>query len=163
MIRHVAPQVGSARSAALHVVARSGAAIVEGAIVLAVFLTIVFALFDLGLAVLRENALAEAARRLAREAIVHGALSEPQRNAWGPAGYTGTAADDSEIADAIRPALITMNPADVSIDLNWPDDDNRTGDRVSVVVQCDHRTILPRVFGASTLELRGESTMRIEH
>ena len=49
---------------------RPGAALLEGTIVLAVFLTIIFAMFDIGLAVMRQNSLAEAARRLARTAIL---------------------------------------------------------------------------------------------
>ena len=142
---------------------RCGAALVEGTIVLAVFLTIVFALFDLGLAVMRENSLAEAARRLARAAIVHGDLAEPEQNSWGPARYSGTAADDTEYAEAIQLALVTIDPADVEIEITWPDNDNQTGDRVTVAVRYDHHTILPRVLGASTMELVGRSTMRIEH
>jgi hypothetical protein len=136
---------------------------VEGTIVLGVFLTAVFAMFDLGLAVMRENALAEAARRLARAAIVHGELAAPEFSPWGPAPYTGNASDDSEIADAIRPALVTLNPAGVTIDVNWPDGGNRTGDRVVVRLQYRHHTILPRLFGSGPLLLRGESTMRVEH
>ncbi|MFO1092919.1 MAG: TadE family protein [Planctomycetaceae bacterium] len=142
---------------------RYGAAVLEGVIVLTVFLTMVFALFDLGLAALRQNALAEGARRLAREAIVHGDLAGPQRTSWGPAQFTGTAADASEIGRAIRPALVTLNPADVQVQITWPDNDNSSGDRVSIRVACAHRTILPRLFGSSTLQLRAESTMRIDH
>lgn len=143
--------------------ARAGAALLEGTIVLAVFLTIIFAMFDLGLAVMRQNSLAEAARRLARTAIVHGDLAPPEHTAWGPDQYTGTAEADHEIADAVRAGLVTMNPADVSINVSWPDGDNRTSDRVVVSVEYSHRTILPSLFGGSSLQLRAESTMRIEH
>jgi hypothetical protein len=143
--------------------ARAGAALLEGTIVLAVFLTIIFAMFDLGLAVMRQNSLAEAARRLARTAIVHGDLAPPEHTAWGPLEYTGTADEDHEIADAVRAGLVTMNPADVSINVTWPDGDNRTSDRVIVAVEYPHRTILPYLFGGSALNLRAESTMRIEH
>lgn len=143
--------------------ARLGAALLEGTIVLAVFLTIIFAMFDLGLAVMRQNSLAEAARRLARAAIVHGDLAPPEHSAWGPVRYTATAADNHEIADAVRAGLVTMSAADVMIDVTWPDGDNRTGDRVVVAVEYPHRTILPSLFGGSSLELRAESTMHIEH
>jgi Flp pilus assembly protein TadG len=152
-----------AQRRARSIAARHGAAVLEGVIVLAVFLTMVFALFDLGLAVLRQNALAEGARRLAREAIVHGKLAEPQRTSWGPTQFSATAAANSDVARAIRPALVTLNPADVQVQVTWPDGDHRSGDRVSVVVRYAHRTILPRVFGSSTLQLHAESTMRIEH
>jgi len=143
--------------------ARTGVALLEGTIVLAVFLTIIFAMFDLGLAVMRQNSLAEAARRLARTAIVHGDLAPPEHAAWGPLPYSGTADDDHEIADAVRAGLVTMNPAEVSISVMWPDGDNRTSDRVIVAVEYAHRTILPSLLGGTSLELRAESTMRIEH
>lgn len=139
-----------------------GAALLEGTIVLLVFLAIVFAMFDLGVAVMRENTLAEAARRLAREAIVHGDLAPPERSSWGPGRYLGNAADNTEIADAVRPALVTLEPRNVAIDVAWPDGDNRTGDRITVVLEYSHRTILPGILGSS-LGLRGEATMRIEH
>jgi hypothetical protein len=142
---------------------RPGAALLEGTIVLAVFLTIIFAMFDLGLAVMRQNSLAEVARRLARTAIVHGDLAPPEHSSWGPLPYSGTADDDHEIADAVRAGLVTMNPADVSVSVTWPDGDNRTSDRVIVAVEYPHRTMLPSLFGSAPMNLRAESTMRIEH
>ena len=157
----------NARSAAMRpapaATARTGAALLEGTIVLAVFLTIIFAMFDLGLAVMRQNSLAEAARRLARTAIVHGDLAPPEHSSWGPLAYSGTADDDHEIADAVRAGLITMNPGEVSVSVTWPDGDNRTSDRVIVSVEYPHRTILPSLFGSASMNLRAESTMRIEH
>jgi Flp pilus assembly protein TadG len=142
---------------------RRGAAVVEGTIVLSVFLVIIFATCDLGLAVLRQNALAETARRVARAAIVRGEDSEPQLNDWGPSTYSNTAAHDSEIGATVRPALISMRPASVQVQLTWPDGDNATGQRVTARVSYDHDPILPFLFGGGPLALRGESTMRIEH
>lgn len=142
---------------------RRGVALVESSIVLTVFLVIIFAMFDLGLAVMRENTLAEAARRLAREAAIHGEKASPDRATWGPARHTATAAAGSEIAGAIRGSLVTLDPASVQIDITWPDADNRIGDRVTVVLTYQHHTTLPFLFGSGPLELRGESTMRIEH
>lgn len=143
--------------------ARSGAALLEGTIVLTVFLLIIFAMFDLGLAVMRQNSLAESARRLARTAIVHGDLATPEYTSWGPLQYSGNADDNHEIANSVRTGLITMNPADVAIEVTWPDGDNRSGDRVIVSIEYPHRTILPSLFGGSSLNLRAESTMRVEH
>ncbi len=142
---------------------RRGAALVEGTLVLGVFLVIIFAICDLGLAVLRQNALAAAARRLARSAIVHGDSAGPQLSEWGPATYVDTAAHASEPAAAVRPVLVTLNPANVSINVTWPDGGNRTGQRVTAVVTCQHAPILPFLFGSGPLQLRGDSTMRIEH
>jgi Flp pilus assembly protein TadG len=142
---------------------RRGAALVEGTLVLGVFLVIIFATCDLGLAVLRQNSLAAAARRLARAAIVHGDNAGPQLSEWGPAAYVQTAAHASEPAAAVRPVLVTLNPANVSINVTWPDGGNKTGQRVTAVVTYQHAPILPFLFGSGPLQLRGESTMCIEH
>ena len=53
---------------------RGGTTIVECAIVLPVLFFVLFALLDLGIAATRYNSLAEASRRIAREAILHGSL-----------------------------------------------------------------------------------------
>lgn len=141
---------------------RCGAALVEGTIVLSVFIVIVFTTCDLGLAVLRQNALAEAARRLARAAIVRGEDSEPQLDDWGPATYSNSAAHNSMMAATVRPALVTMRPSSVQVRLTWPDGDNESGQRVTARVSYDHQPIMPFLFGGGPLELHGESTMRIE-
>jgi hypothetical protein len=142
---------------------RCGAALVEGTIVLSVFLVIIFATCDLGLAVLRQNALAEAARRLARAAIVRGEDSEPELNEWGPSTYSNPAAHSSEIGATVRPGLISMPPASVQVQVTWPDGNNATGQRVTARLSYDHDPILPFLFGGGSLALHGESTMRIEH
>jgi len=143
--------------------ARGGATIVETAIVLGVFLLILLASLDLGLAVLRRNTLSEAARRLARSASLHGVRAAPERTVWGPAPYVGTAGDGSEYADAVDDILVTMNEADVSLSVVWLDGDNRTGDRVRAQLEMTHRTIVPGLFGPGGLRLRSASVMRIEH
>jgi hypothetical protein len=152
----------AARLKAVHQPARSGAALVEGAIVLTMFLTIIFALFDLGLAVMRENTLAEAARRLAREASLRGEKAAVDRTLWGPTPRLETADAATELASTARSKLLTVDPADVQIEVSWPDGRNRSGDRVTVVLTYQHHTTLPFLFGSQPLELRGESTMRIE-
>ncbi len=143
-------------------VARGGAALVEGSIVLTVFLTIIFVLFDLGLAVMRENTLAETARRLAREASLRGEKAAVDRIPWGPGSRLETADDVTDLANTARSRLMMMEPGSVQIDVTWPDGGNRPGDRVTVILTYQHQTTLPFLFGSQPLELRGESTMRIE-
>lgn len=142
---------------------RQGAALLEGTIVLGVFLVIILVVFDLGLAVLRQNTLAEAARRLARAAVVRGASAAPQMPSWGPAAYLQNASHNSEPADVVRPVLVTLPPESVTVTLAWPDGGHRTGQRVTAAVACSHEPILPLLFGGGPLVLRAESTMRIEH
>jgi Flp pilus assembly protein TadG len=56
---------------------RRGAVILEGAIVICVFLVILLGTLDLGLAILRNNTLSEATRRLARAASFQGEKPAP--------------------------------------------------------------------------------------
>lgn len=142
---------------------RGGMVLVEATIVLGVFLLFIFAVCDLGLAVLRQNSLAEAARRLAREATVHGARATPQRTEWGPDVYEGTAADTNDYAAVVRPVLVTVDPADVSLRLRWPDGGNRSGERVEVRLTYRHHPIAPTLLGYGRITLRGEAAMWIEH
>src|ERR1700733_1730743 len=111
---------------------RRGVAAVEGALVLSALMVLLFALLDLGLAVCRYNILAATARNLARAAIVRGADAAPQLSAWGPNAYIGNAADSSAMATVAAAWLATMSPADVSVQLTWPDGDNQPDHRVSV-------------------------------
>jgi Flp pilus assembly protein TadG len=143
--------------------ARRGAVILEGAIVIGVFLVILLGTLDLGLAVLRYNVLSEAARRLARAASVHGAKAAPEKTAWGPAKYQGNAGDGTECANAVDDVLVTMKASSVKLTLQWLDEDNTSGDRVRATIQFKHHPIVPFLFGKSDLQLTASSTMRIEH
>jgi len=120
-------------------------------------------LFDLGLAAFQYNTLSAIARRVARTAIVHGALAPPNQSAWGPSEYTGTAADSSEIAAAAAPLLVTMPNSAVTIDVTWPDGDNVANHRVSVTLQYVHYPIVPFLLLGNPLTLQAESTMYIAH
>jgi Flp pilus assembly protein TadG len=143
--------------------ARRAAVLVETALVLPVFLFIIFAALDLSLAVFRYNSLSAAARRLARQAIVHGALAAPQHTTWGPAKLTGTGADSSQPAQAIQPYLFTFNPASVQVQINWLDSDTQPDDRVQVTLTYPQTSLVGSLFGYGTLNLQAASTMRILH
>jgi hypothetical protein len=142
---------------------RSGAAAVEAAIVLPVFLLMVLGGLDLGLAVFHENTLSAVARRTAREAIVHGALAPPQLTSWGPANYVGAASDSSDIALAARPMLFTMDRSQVQIKVEWIDGGNRPDQRVRVTLTYQEQSVVPKFFGHAPIGLQAVSTMRILH
>ena len=89
---------------------RNGVTMVEMAIVLMVFLTLVLGMLDLGIAVFRHHVIAEAARQGARQAIVHGSLAD-KLGPWGPDTFSGPADTSSSLVDAIRPCLAGMDPA----------------------------------------------------
>lgn len=141
----------------------SGAALVEGAVVVGTLLTILLGMLDLGLAVLQYNTVSEAARKLAREAVVHGEMAPPQRPAWGPEPFSGTAADGSPFAEIVRPLLVAIDPQDVAIQVEWPDGGNRVDQRVQVTVACPFEPILPFLFGREPRLLSAVSTLRIAH
>jgi Flp pilus assembly protein TadG len=132
---------------------RSGATIVEGAVVLALLLTLLLFTLDVGLAVLRYNGLSTAVRALARNAIVRGRLSSPEATSWGPAAAVGTAADEAYAVTLQH--LATMKPADVRVEITWPDGGNSEGDRV--------RAKLSYMSGGhSFLSMLGAGTLRAE-
>lgn len=142
---------------------RRGAALVEGAVVVSVTLVLLFGMLDLGLAVLRHNCLCEAARRTARRAAVHGAKAPPEQSVWGPAQYVGTAADATEMAAVVRTALVTMEPSQVALIADWPDDSNHPGGTVRVELTYDHQPMLPFLFGSLPLTLKSVAYMQIAH
>jgi Flp pilus assembly protein TadG len=142
---------------------RRGATAVEAAIVLPVFLLIVLGALDLGIAVFHDNTLSAAARRGARQAIVHGALAAPQAISWGPTSYAGTAADASAIAQAIRPSLFTFDPSQVQINVDWLDGGNQPDQRVRVTLTYQERSVVPGFFGHAPISFQAVSTMRILH
>lgn len=142
---------------------RRGAVAVEGAVVLGVFLLILFGMFDVGLAVMRQNTLSEAARRLARAAIVRGTMAPDSIGSWGPATVSGSAADGSPYAGAVRPILVAMDHDLVSFRIEWLDGDNGTTDRVRASVSFPHRPMVPFILGTAPLELSATSIMRIAH
>jgi hypothetical protein len=140
---------------------RPGATVLECAFVLPVALIMIFALLDLGIAAARYNALADASRRIAREAIIHGSLAPAEIGTWGPAEYVGTAADGSQVVESVQDVLLTMLPNQVNVRVSWLDGDNSPGDRVEVELNYEHQPLIPALFAWGTLDLRSVTTMHI--
>lgn len=142
---------------------RHGAVVVEGAIVLGVFLVVLFCMLDLSLLVLHQNTLVEASRRLSREAMVHGEKSTPERTVWGPTTLHGTAAENSERGTALRPELVTFEHAMVAYTIEWPEGSNAPDDPVKVTLTYNYEPMVPFMLGSSSIPLQSTSTMRIAH
>lgn len=140
---------------------RRGATVVESAILLPVLILVLFAMLDLGLAAVRYNSLAEASRRIAREAIKHGSLSAEWSDMWGTAEYSGNAADGSDFVAPVKGMLPTMNDEHVSVEVTWPDGDNSPRDRVRVETEYEHDSLIPGLFPWGPLELQSVTTMHI--
>jgi len=140
---------------------RTGAVMVECAIVLPVMLLTLFAMLDLGLAAVRYNALAEASRRIAREAILHGAVAPSSSGVWGPAEFNGTADDSSPIVAPIQQLLPTMPASDVDVRVTWPVSDNSPRDPVQVEVSYVHTPLVPAFSVWGPITIRSVATMHI--
>lgn len=140
---------------------RCGATVVECAITLPVMLLVLFALLDLGLATMRYNSLAEASRRVAREAIIHGSLAPETSGTWGPDEYQGTAADSSVVVTSIQGLLPTMQESDVTVRITWLDGDNAPRDRVQVETTYQHQPLIPGLAVWGPLDLHSVATMHI--
>lgn len=141
---------------------RRGATLVESALILSVFLLLLLGMLELSLALVRHTAICEAARRVARAAVVHGSRCQTAAP-WGPAAIALTADDSHLAAETALPALVTLQPPDVHIELSWPDGGNHSDDRVRVVVHSTHHPIVPIPGWYEQLDLRAESTMPIAH
>jgi Flp pilus assembly protein TadG len=142
---------------------RRGVAAVEGAIVLSVFLLILFGMLDLGLLLLEYNTLCEATRRLARTAIVHGQMAAPAQTVWGPAAVSGTAGDGTEYATALSPELATFNLSNVNYSIQWPAGTNRPDDPVQVTVTYQYPPIIPYLLGSQTVPIQAVTNMSVQH
>lgn len=139
-----------------------GATAIEAAVVLPIVLLALFAILDLGLASLRYNVLAEAARRLARAAVMRGEETPSEMgNDWGPTEIIATAADSMDPALTIHPLLPTMDPAEVSIRMTWPDATNNAGSRLRVELKYQHKPLVPGFNPWGAIELESSSQMRI--
>jgi len=140
----------------------SGASAAETAIVLPIALLALFVILDLGLASLRYNALAEAARRLARAAVTRGDDTPSEIGGdWGPEEIVATAADSIDPALTIHPLLPTMDPEDVSIRMTWPDTTNNSRSRVRVELKYQHQPLVPGLTPWGAINLESSSQMRI--
>jgi Flp pilus assembly protein TadG len=141
---------------------RRGATAVELAVVLIIFLTLVFGMLDLGLGVLRYHVLAQSSRQIARQAIVHGSLAT-KLGTWGPTSYTGTGASSDGVGEALRPNLAKFDPSEVNVQVEWIDGGNDPDQRVRVTVTSPYKPIMTFVFGNPTFTIRATSTMPIAH
>lgn len=122
---------------------RRGAAVVELAIVLFVFLILVLGMIDLGLAVFRQQLLSEASRQGIRQAIVHGSLAPSGLPGGGPWGSETVdvlaSSSDHPIVDYIKPFLIGIDLDQTRIKVEWPEGSNEVQKPVRVTVSTTHQ------------------------
>lgn len=141
---------------------RRGSYTAEVAITLTIFLGTLLLMLEFALVSLRYNALGESARRVARMVIVRGQMAAPQQSVLGPTTYEGTADQETPYAVTARGLLATMPADEVTIRVQWLDNDVREGDRVSIHLTYVHNPILPGILG-SAKTLQATTVTRIVH
>ena len=130
-----------------------GQAIVEFALILPVFLLLVFGFIDSARAVFQYITLADAAREGTRYAIVHGGASTS------PSGPT---ANDAALQTQVL--RYTIGVPNVTVASTWPDGTNTRGSTVSVVVTAPFVPLPSQLLlnGALSVTVRGGSQQVIE-
>jgi Flp pilus assembly protein TadG len=152
---------------------RRGATAIEAALTLSLLVTLVLGMLDLGLWVSRQHMLAHAARQIARQAVVHGALAT-KLGKWGPATITTNAVapnpvNPNDASSVIRKiasdSLTDWNRSQVTVKVTWPDggNDPTLEQRVRVTLTGPYHPIMTFIFGNPAYTLSAASTMQIAH
>lgn len=142
---------------------RRGAATLELALVLLMFVAVCVGMLDLGLAVLRQHMLGNAARYAARQAIVHGSLAS-RLGPWGPSSLALKASDSDPLATATASCLPGIDTSKVTIQAAWLDGGNNStlDNRVQIVLSTSYTPLWSYII-PSSIPLRASSTMVIAH
>lgn len=133
------------------------------------FLALVLGMVDLGNAVFQNHEVSEASRQGARIASVQGSLAPSDWNGgpWGTTAYSGAGNSTDPIPTTIRNAgaLTGLNPANVTISVQWPTGGNSVlnNDTVKVTVSTTWTPVYGSVFGSSLYTLSATSIMPIAH
>jgi hypothetical protein len=147
---------------------RRGSTLVEFALVVTVFLTLILGVVDLATFVTRLNAVNQAARLGVRAGSVHGLLAITTWNGgpWGPSQY-GPSTVSTHLSDpqvvALLPALGGLNTSTVQVTYSWPDGSNATEKNVRVTVSATWTPTVSMIFGVGTRTVTAASTMPIAH
>ena len=145
--------------------ARGGVTSVEFSIVAMVFLTAVFGMLELSIAVFQYHVVSQAARHGARLAIVRGELATALGK-WDPVvlGNTHSAllSANDPISNLIRPYTSGITPNQTTVTVTWPDATNKLESLVQVEVVTVHQPFVTFLF-SSSWTLTGRSTMPIAH
>jgi hypothetical protein len=142
--------------------ARRGSQLLEGAIVLGIVVVLVLSGLDLALALTRYQSLCDASRRAVRAATVRGSKAL-QLGPLGPSPLEFAADHASPVAAACRTVLIAMEPAEVTIRVEWPDGGNQFDQRVRASLAYEHQPIVPIWSATGGIRLTATSTLPIAH
>lgn len=114
---------------------RKGAAMLEFALALQIYMVMIFALIFGGIRIFQNEHYTTMAKFLARRAIVRGKDSD-KLSPWGPSLTQGYLGDGSEIGNLMALKFNGGDPTSIFYRLEWPDNGNDAsrGDRVRVSI-----------------------------
>jgi hypothetical protein len=158
----------------------AGQALVETALVLPLFLTLLLGVVDMGRAIWATTSLASAAREGARFAIVHGGawstqcpVGPPSPDNIIPTASTACpypSPSKQAIVEAVKAAapaggsnLIVTVCYGTGCTGDTDTTDNSRGHAITVVVSSDVNLIVPSLLGRSSFHFSGSSTMVVNH
>jgi len=143
---------------------RQGATVLETALTMMIFLSLVLGMLDLGMGVLRHQQLTDAARFAARSAAVHGELADRLGN-WGTTGITGNASDGSPVGNLFAQRMVGNHLDKVNFTIDWMDGGNDVRDdhRVRVIATVPYTPIITFILGSPTFTLQTVSILPIAH
>lgn len=132
---------------------RRGGSMVEFALGFMLFLSLIFATFDLGGAVWTYTSVTHAAKQAVRFATIHGAQNPITEN-----GQVVTDAKIRQIAKASAPGL---DPDQMIVNVSWLPDNTR-GSNVKVDVAYNHNFVVGGLLGlADAIKVERSSTMLV--
>ncbi len=149
-----------------------GATIVEMAIVLLTFLTLVL---GCSIWVWGSRDITAGPRGAACPAGDRPRQHGRPAGTWGPATVAAVfpsatppsivlpSTDAADIAAFIQPMLVHFNPAEVDVTVAWPEGGNEFGQPVTITLSAPFRPMMTFIFGNPTITLTAESTMSIAH
>lgn len=137
----------------------AGQAVVEFALIIPIFLTLLLGIVDFGRVVWASNSLASAAREGARFAIVHGAHGSPS----GSPQAVKDVVLSSALAGGTSIQVTVCYGVGCSGDSNAAGATDTRGTPVTVAVSSQLPLIVPSLLGFSTFGVSGNSTMLVNY
>jgi hypothetical protein len=144
---------------------RRGGTLIESTFTTLAFMALMLGTIDMGVGILRMHIVSEASRQGARKAIVQGVNAQSAFNGgpWGPSAFSGNGNSSSPIVTSIKAYLTGLDPSQVTINVTWPDGNNKVESRVTYQVSTTWSPMITWVFGTPTNTLSAKSTMQIAH
>lgn len=139
---------------------RSGATMVETALVLMILFVTIFGIFEFGMTAIRQNILDEAAHRLARAGAIRG--EGASMGEWGPASISSTLDAQADLLAEIGPAAYLLDANRVNVEMSWQDDIATTNSELTVQVTCQQPLLLGGLWGMDSILLSSRAVERVE-